>query len=119
MMGNDELKFFDEQSNEEIVFNFYTFCEILKGCLVEFCNISKEEANLAIENSNLFKSPIQNVNDVYFFSHEHPYHWAMICYYGESYWEKNQDLLTPPDSYDDWENSFLKENDLKASVYNF
>lgn len=55
------------QSNEEIVFNFYTFCKILKGCLVEFCNISKEKANLAIENSNLFKSPIQNVNDVYFF----------------------------------------------------
>ncbi|MGG6230002.1 hypothetical protein [Tenacibaculum sp. SDUM215027] len=118
-MKNDGLKFTDETTQEEVVFNLYTFCEILKGCINKYCNTSMEEATKSVEDCKTFKSPISSTNDVYFFSHEHPYHWAMICYYGDMYWKNKPELVQIPESYDNWETNYIKENNLKEEVFIF
>lgn len=74
-MRKDGLVFGDK--NEQVIFNFSSFCEILKGCISKYCNVSVQEANDSVDRCELFKSPIKNINDVYFFSHEHPFHWGM------------------------------------------
>lgn len=118
-MGNDGLKFINKVTQEEVTFNFNTFCEIIKGCLNKFCDIPIEKADKSVENCKLFKSSIISANDVYFFSHEHPYHWAMVCYYGDMYWEENPKLVEIPESYDDWEKNYIKENNLKDEIFIF
>ena len=116
-MKKDGLEFFD--NGERIVFNYYSFCEVLKGCLCEYCGLSNEEAHKIVENGKLFQLPISHVNDVYFFSHEHPFHWSMVCFYGDQYWEKYPDLVNIPESYDEWEARFIADNDLEAEFFVF
>lgn len=118
-MRNDGLKFIDKVAQEEVIFNFHTFCEILKGCISEFCNVSIGEANKSVENCKLFQSPITTVNDVYFFSHEHLYHWAMVCFYGNMYWQKRQGLEKVPESYDNWEKDYIEQNNLEREIFIF
>lgn len=117
LMSKDGLVFSDKE--ERIIFNYYSFREILKGCIVHYCDISANKASDLVENAKLFESPLANVNDVYFFSHEHPFHWAMICCLGNSYWEKNPSLAVIPETYDDWERDFIKENGLMEEVFVF
>jgi len=116
-MRKDGLEFFD--GNERVVFNYNSFCEVLKGCVREYCHVSKEEANNTIESAELFKSPVSQLNDVYFFSHEHPFHWAMLCCHGDQYWEENPHLLVVPETYDDWERNYIIENGLKSDLFVF
>lgn len=116
-MRKDGLVFKDKE--EEITFNFYSFCEVLKGCISKYCNISFQEAHDRIENCKQFISPISAADDVYFFSHEHPFHWAMICYYGDSYWDENPELTVIPEFYDDWESEYIKEHNLEKELFIF
>ncbi len=118
-MGTDELKFTDTKTQENIVFNLYTFGELLKGCLQKYSNIPTKKANDLVETCKLFKAPINTANDVYFFSHEHPYHWAMICLHGDMYWEKNQSLLQIPEDYNSWEKDYINTNNLKNEIFVF
>ena len=75
----DGLVFKDEDG--QVIFNQYSFCELVKHLLVELVGISYEEASQIVERSPL-AAPVDNVMGVAIFSHELTYYWAMFSYYG-------------------------------------
>ena len=79
----DGLVFKDEDG--QVIFNQYSFCELVKHLLVELVGISYEEASQIVERSPL-AAPVDNAMDVAIFSHDLPYYWAMFSYYGNGYW---------------------------------
>ena len=76
----DGLVFKDEDG--QVIFNQYSFCELVKHLLVELVGISYEEASKIVERSPL-AVPVDNAMDVAIFSHDLPYYWAMFFYYGK------------------------------------
>ena len=53
----------------QVIFNQYSFCELVKHLLVELVGISYEEASQIVERSPL-AAPVDNVMGVAIFSHE-------------------------------------------------
>ena len=82
-MLHDGLVFKDEDG--QVIFNQYSFCELVKHLLVELVGISYEEASQIVERSPL-AAPVANIIGVAIFSHDLPYYWAMFFYYGNGYW---------------------------------
>ena len=74
-MVRDGLVFKDEDG--QVIFNQYSFCELVKHLLVELVGISYEEASQIVERSPL-AAPVANVMGVAIFSHDLPYYWAMF-----------------------------------------
>lgn len=81
----DGLVFKDEDG--QVIFNQYSFCELVKHLLVELVGISYEEASQIVERSPLAE-PVADAMGVAIFSHDLPYYWAMFFYYGNGYWQK-------------------------------
>ena len=73
-MVRDGLVFKDEDG--QVIFNQYSFCELVKHLLVELVGISYEEASQTVERSPL-AAPVSNVMGVAVFSHDLPYYWAI------------------------------------------
>ena len=82
-MVRDGLVFKDEDG--QVIFNQYSFCELVKHLLVELVGISYEEASQIVEHSPLAE-PVADALGVAIFSHDLPYYWAMFFYYGNGYW---------------------------------
>ena len=82
-MVRDGLVFKDEDG--QVIFNQYSFCELVKHLLVELVGISYEEASQIVERSPLAE-PVADALGVAIFSHDLPYYWAMFFYYGNGYW---------------------------------
>ena len=82
-MVRDGLVFKDEDG--QVIFNQYSFCELVKHLLVELAGISYEEAYQIVERSPL-ADPVSDAMGVAIFSHDLPYYWAMFFYYGNGYW---------------------------------
>ena len=78
-MVRDGLVFKDEDG--QVIFNQYSFCELVKHLLVELVGISYEEASQTVERSPL-AAPVSNVMGVAVFSHDLPYYWAMFSTMG-------------------------------------
>ena len=76
-----------EDSEDRIIVNQYSFCELVKHLLTHYVGISYENSSKIVNQSHLAK-PILSVMDAGLLSHEYPYYWAMSLYYGEMYWEK-------------------------------
>ena len=74
-MLHDGLVFKDEDG--QVIFNQYSFCELVKHLLVELVGISYEEASQIVERSPL-AAPVANIMGVAIFSHDLPYYWAMF-----------------------------------------
>ena len=70
-MVRDGLVFKDEDG--QVIFNQYSFCELVKHLLVELMGISYEEASQTVERSPL-AAPVSNVMGVAVFSHDLPYY---------------------------------------------
>ena len=70
-MVRDGLVFKDEDG--QVIFNQYSFCELVKHLLVELVGISYEEASQIVERSPL-AAPVANVMGVAIFSHDLPYY---------------------------------------------
>ena len=81
-MVRDGLVFKDEDG--QVIFNKYSFCEVVKRLLVELVGISYEEASQTVERSPLAE-PVANAMGVAYVSHDLPYYWAMSFYYGNGY----------------------------------
>ena len=81
----DGLVFKDE--NCQVIFNQYSFCELVKHLLMELVGISCEEASRIVESS-LLAAPVADAMEVAMFSHDLPYYWTMLLYYGNGYWLK-------------------------------
>ena len=84
-MVRDGLVFKDEDG--QVIFNQYSFCELVKRLLVELVGISYEESSQIVEHSPLAE-PVADAMGVAIFSHELPYYWAMFFYYGNGYWQR-------------------------------
>ena len=74
-MVRDGLVFKDEDG--QVIFNQYSFCELVKRLLVELVGISYEEASQIVERSPLAE-PVTDALGVAIFSHDLPYYWAMF-----------------------------------------
>ena len=73
-MVRDGLVFKDEDG--QVIFNQYSFCELVKHLLVELVGISYAEASQTVERSPL-AAPVADALGVAVFSHDLPYYWAM------------------------------------------
>ena len=112
-MVRDGLVFKDEDG--QVIFNQYSFCELVKHLLVELVGISYEEASQTVERSPL-AAPVSNVMGVGVFSHDLPYYWAMFFYYGNGYWWEDKGIPAQPedmDAYEALENKIMEKYDLK------
>ena len=67
----DGLVFKDEDG--QVIFNQYSFCELVKHLLVELVGISYKEASQIVERSPL-AAPVANIMGVAIFSHDLPYY---------------------------------------------
>ena len=111
-MVRDGLVFKDEDG--QVVFNQYSFCELVKRLLVELVGISYEEASQIVERSPLAAS-VSNVMAVAVFSHDLPYYWAMSFYYGNGYWWEKGIPAQPEDmdAYEALEKKIMEKYHLK------
>ena len=110
-MVKDGLVFKDEDG--QVIFNQYSFCELVKHLLVELVGISYAEASQTVERSPL-AAPVADALGVAVFSHELPYYWAMFFYYGNGYCQK--DIPAQPedmDAYEALENKIMEKYHLK------
>ena len=107
-MVKDGLVFKDEDG--QVIFNQYSFCELVKHLLVELVGISYAEASQTVE-----RSPLADALGVAVFSHELPYYWAMSFYYGNGYWWEKGIPAQPEDmdAYEALENKIMEKYHLK------
>ena len=112
-MVRDGLVFKDEDG--QVIFNQYSFCELVKRLLVELVGISYEEASQIVERSPLAE-PVTDALGVAIFSHDLPYYWAMFFYYGNGYWLGDKGIPAQPedmDAYEILENRIMEKYHLK------
>ena len=111
-MVRDGLVFKDEDG--QVIFNQYSFCELVKHLLVELVGISYEEASQTEERSPL-AAPVADALGVAVFSHELPYYWAMFFYHGNGYWWEKGIPAQPEDmdAYETLENRIMEKYHLK------
>ncbi|MDP8798832.1 hypothetical protein ACMHYR_11935 [Serratia marcescens] len=115
----DGILFRDENdSNETVVFNFYTWVEMLKAIIVKYAQKSESDAELLVLSSSLVSKPINSYTAVCLRSHEIEYHWAMLIAYGEQYWLKGVESKQP-DGYFDWDVQHRKEHNLAEESFVF
>lgn len=102
-----------EDNGDRIVFNQYSFCELIKHLLTYYVGISYEDASEIVIQSHLAQ-PISSVMEASLLGHEFPYYWAMSLYYGNMFWEKG--ILAQPDNlaaYFEVENNIIKQYNLR------
>ncbi|GFD83787.1 hypothetical protein [Tenacibaculum mesophilum] len=110
----DNLLFKDE--DESLVFNHYSFCELIKHIMVKYGKISYKNANEKLKQSFLINTP-NTLEDVYQLTHELEYHWAMLLVHGNMYWTKgiSSDINSFKDEYLAWEKEIIKKYNLKKT----
>ena len=104
-----------KESDVQVIFNQYSFCELVKPLLVELVGISYEEASQTVERSPLAE-PVTDALGVAIFSHDLPYYWAMFFYYGNGYWLGDKGIPAQPedmDAYETLENKIMEKYHLK------
>ena len=84
-MLRDGLIFYSDDKTEKVIFNHYSFCELLKWTIVKYASKTYEEAHALVRNSGLSKEP-NSFFDVSLITHELDFHWAMLIVHGEMYW---------------------------------
>ena len=112
-MVRDGLVFKDEDG--QVIFNQYSFCELVKHLLVELVGISYEEASQTVERSPLAE-PVTDALGVAIFSHDLPYYWAMFFYSGNGYWLGDKGIPAQPEdmaAYDSLAKKIMEKYDLQ------
>ena len=111
-MVRDGLVFKDEDG--QVIFNQYSFCELVKHLLVELVGISYEEASQTVERAPLAE-PVAYAVGVARFSHDRPYYWAMFFCYGNGYWWEKGIPAQPEnmDAYEALEKKIMEKYHLK------
>lgn len=102
-----------ECDKDSVIFNHYSFCEIIKHIMVKYGDHSYELANIKVTESWLMKVP-NSIRDIYYLSHELTYHWAMIMAYGDLYWSKKG----IPSNYNDFSDEFFNWRKETRQKYN-
>ncbi|MDX8001190.1 hypothetical protein FE394_18905 [Xenorhabdus sp. Reich] len=108
----DGMVITDENNpNKKLVFNFYTWVEILKAIIVKYANKSEDEAEQLVLNHPAVYSPIDTYMSAALLGHESEYDWAMLMAYGHGYWEKGISADEPED-FEEWLEQYRKEHNL-------
>jgi len=110
-MTKDGIVLTDGQ--DQVTFNQYSFCELIKYLLVELVGISYENASVLVNESHL-ATPVTDVTQVGLLGHELAYYWAMDLYYGNCYWLKG--VPAQPEDLDEYiaqEDRILQRHHLK------
>lgn len=113
-MVSDGLVF--KNDDGQVIFNQYSFCELVKHLMVELAGISYEEASQIVERSPL-ADPVSDAMGVAIFSHDLPYYWAMFFYYGNGYWLKG--IPAQPedmDAYETLKKKIMEKYNLKEPI---
>lgn len=113
-MFKDGLRFRDEESEDEVIFNYYSFCEILKWIIVKYADRTYEEADCLVRKHPVSEVP-KSFSEVTLITHELEYHWAMLIAHGNMYWLRGiaSDFNSFSDEYFEWEDSIRKRYQLK------
>ncbi|MBW1294166.1 hypothetical protein [Aquimarina litoralis] len=106
----DNIQFEDEE--EIIIFNHYSFCELIKHIMVQYGKVTYAEAQQKLGTSFLNEAP-QSWNEVELLGHELEYHWAMHCLHGHMYW-----LNGIPSDFNDFKNEYLTWEKEITEKYN-
>ncbi|MFC5048387.1 hypothetical protein ACFSTE_13620 [Aquimarina hainanensis] len=103
-----------EDDTEGVIFNHYSFCEIIKHIMVQYGNITYQEADKKLKNHFLIEIP-KSKDDVEFLGHELEFHWAMHVLYGDMYWTKGipSDFNNFKEEYLIWEAKIRVKHNLK------
>ena len=106
----DNIQFEDE--TEGVIFNHYSFCEIIKHIMVQYGNITYAQADEKLKQSFLYEEP-KSLGDVEYLGHELEYHWAMFTLYGNMYWLKGI-----PSDFNDFKEEYLAWETNVKTTYN-
>ena len=118
LLPKDGLAFVNpENSDESVLFNWYSWAEIVKGNMVKYGHKSYEEAHQLLTDDPIFQTAADSYDDVYFTSYESEYHWAMLIIHGDQYWYYKGIDSTRPEDYFEWETPYRKKH--KLAEYNF
>ena len=102
-----------EENGERIVFNQYSFCELIKHLLTYYVGISYEAASEMVNQSHL-AMPVSSFTDAGLLGHELPYYWAVSLYCGNMFGEKG--IPAQPDNlaaYFEVEHNIMKQYHLR------
>ncbi|EOC9629824.1 hypothetical protein [Enterobacter ludwigii] len=110
----DDLRFYN--SGECVVFNFYSWVELLKAIIVKYAKKTESEAEELVLSSPIVCNEVNDFMSVAIRSHESEYHWAMLIVHGDGYW-MNGIELDEPDGYFDWEKEYRRTHDLKEKCF--
>ena len=99
----DNLRF--EDTTNGVVFNHFSFCELVKHLMVKYGNITYQNADEKLKKHFLIEAP-KSLNEVIHITHELEFHWAMLIVHGERYWTKGI-----PIDYNDFEDEYLTWQD--------
>ena len=114
----DHLHFAD--ADFSVVFNHYSFCELIKHIMVEYGNVTYDAAAEKLKKSYLIKIP-NSINDVEYLTQELEFHWAMLLVHGNMYWLKGipSDFNDFKEDYLKWESETRLKHNLKKSYEYF
>ncbi|MDG0803652.1 hypothetical protein [Pectobacterium polaris] len=115
---SDNLVFGDNETGDEVIFNYYSWCELITAVICKYTGKSKEESHYLVHSSQLIKNATNGYMSVVLCSHEIEYHWAMLITYGELYWN-NGISQDEPDGYWEWESEYRKANFLAEESFIF
>lgn len=116
---SDGLLFKNENDpSETVIFNYYSWVEIIKAIIVKYADRTLNEAELLIENSKTINSPIENYMDAMVLCHDFEYHWAMLIVYGDQYWLRGISSQEP-NGYFEWETQYRKDHNLAEESFVF
>lgn len=115
-MTNTNLKdgYRYEDDSEGVIFNHYSFCEIVKHIMVKYGNLTYDFAQEKLKHSFLIEVP-SSKDDVEFLGKELKFHWAMLTAFGEMYWTKGipSDFNEFKNEYLEWESEIRLKRNLK------
>jgi len=126
---NPEIKVWDKQKTVQltdglqleddetgVIFNHYSFCELVKHIMVNYGKIDYDLATEKLNDSYLIKEP-RTIKDVEYITHELEFHWAMLLVHGDMYWTKGIPCNFNKfiDEYFAWATEIKQKYNLKKS----
>jgi len=104
-----------EDETEVIIFNHYSFCELVKHIMIKYGKLSIQAAESKLERSFLIEVPTSK-NVVELIGHDLPFHWAMLTAFGDMYWLKGipSDFIDFKEEYLKWQQKTRIAHNLKS-----
>ncbi|AOM41993.1 hypothetical protein [Xenorhabdus hominickii] len=106
----------EDNPNKKLIFNFYSWVEVLKAIIVKYANKSESEAEYLVLNHPAVYGYKNSYMSVALLGHESEYDWAMLMAYGHEYWEKGVPAYEP-EGFDEWLEQYKKEHNLARFIF--